>query len=302
MWKQYQDLYAGGERLRANAAAYLIRRHREPGEVYGERLSRVFYENYIGSIIDWYAATLLRREPVVVFEGSDSAAKRFFNIFASDCDLKGTNLSEFFRRQLVQTLVCGASYTVIDFPQATGPVTTRAEEDAAGRSRAYLVDYTPEEVINWNYDEAGRMNWAVIRTSCMQQSTVQDSNRTRETRWIYYDRENYRVFRRAGDAKEIELADEGRHGLAALHRVPIFEMKVTEGLWLMNKAALLQLEQFNKSNALSWALTMGLFAMPVVYSAKEWNQMVGESYYIQLGPEDRFGWAEPDGKVLISLL
>ena len=25
--------------------------------------------------------------------------------------------------------------------------------------------------------------------------------------------------------------------------------------------------------------------------------MVGESYYIQLGPEDRFGWTEPEGKV-----
>ena len=33
----------------------------------------------------------------------------------------------------------------------------------------------------------------------------------------------------------------------------------------MNKAALLQLEHFNKSNALSWALTMGLFATPVIY-------------------------------------
>jgi Cu/Ag efflux pump CusA len=42
---------------------------------------------------------------------------------------------------------------------------------------------------------------------------------------------------------------------------------------------------------------MGLFAMPVVYSEREWNQMVGESYYIQLGPEDRFGWTEPEGKV-----
>jgi hypothetical protein len=25
--------------------------------------------------------------------------------------------------------------------------------------------------------------------------------------------------------------------------------------------------------------------------------MVGESYYIQLGPDDRFGWTEPEGKV-----
>ena len=65
----------------------------------------------------------------------------------------------------------------------------------------------------------------------------------------------------------------------------------------MNKAALLQLEHFNKSNALAWALTMGLFAMPVIYSEREWNQIVGESYYIQLGPDDRFGWTEPEGKV-----
>jgi len=72
---------------------------------------------------------------------------------------------------------------------------------------------------------------------------------------------------------------------------------VSEGLWLMNKAALLQLEHFNKSNALSWALTMGLFATPVVYSERPWNQIVGESYYIQLGKDDRFGWTEPEGKV-----
>jgi hypothetical protein len=105
------------------------------------------------------------------------------------------------------------------------------------------------------------------------------------------------MFRKAGEASPMELIDEGRHGLATLRRVPMFRMKVTEGLWLLNKAALLQLEHFNKSNALSWALTMGLFATPVVYSDKEWNQVVGESYYIQLGQNDRFGWTEPEGKV-----
>jgi len=70
-----------------------------------------------------------------------------------------------------------------------------------------------------------------------------------------------------------------------------------EGLWMLNRASSLQLEHFNKSNALGWALTMGLFAMPVVYSDREWTQMVGESYYIQLGPGDKFGWTEPEGKV-----
>ena len=93
------------------------------------------------------------------------------------------------------------------------------------------------------------------------------------------------------------MVEEGLHALSKLNRVPLFDLRVSDGLWLMNKAAQLQLEHFNKSNALAWALTMGLFANPVVYSDREWNQIVGESYYIQLGPNDRFGWAEPEGKV-----
>jgi hypothetical protein len=93
------------------------------------------------------------------------------------------------------------------------------------------------------------------------------------------------------------LIAEGRHALARQSRVPLFEFSVSEGLWLMNKAGLLQLEHFNKSNGLAWALTMGLFAMPVVYSERKWNEIVGESYYLQLAPGDKFGWTEPEGKV-----
>jgi hypothetical protein len=297
MWKQYKDLYAGGERLRLNASEYLLRRNKEPGAVYQERLSRVFYENYIGSIIDWYAATLMRREPMLLFNGTDTVAKTFYNVLSDDCDLKRTSLPEFFRQRFIQTMVCGKSFIVVDFPRAGAPVMSRAEEDASGRSRAYLVDYGADEVINWSYTPTGGLDWIVIRTSVLQQSKVTDAKWEKETRWIYYDRENFRIFRKTGEANPIELIDEGQHGFAALRRVPVFEMKVSDGLWLMNKAALVQVEHFNKSNALSWALTMGLFATPVIYSDREWNQIVGESYYIQLGPQDKFGWTEPEGKV-----
>jgi hypothetical protein len=297
MWRRYQDLYAGGEQLRERAAEYLVRRHREPNEIFLERLSRVFYQNYIGSIIDWYAATLMHREPALLLDGNDAAARQYYSVLADDCDLKGNGLTEFFRKRFVEALVCGSSYVVVDFPRGGAAPASRAEEDAQGRSRAYLVDYASDEVINWSYDECGGLEWVVIRTTCLQQSKVTDAKWERETRWIYYDCERFEVFRRADEGGTIELLDQGRHGLAELHRVPVFQMKVSEGLWLMNKAALLQLEHFNKSNALAWALTMGLFATPVVYSDREWDQIVGESYYIQLGPQDRFGWTEPEGKV-----
>jgi hypothetical protein len=213
-----------------------------------------------------------------------------------NCDLRGTTLSQFFRQQLTEALVCGKSYVVVDFPRMDGEALamSRAEEDALGRSRAYLMAYTADEVINWSYDDRGEMEWIVIRTSLLKQDGVKSLGWKKETRWIYYDREYFEIYE---ENKGIQLIERGKHGFAGIGRVPVYEVKVSEGLWLTDKTATLQLEHFNKSNALGWAITMGLFAMPVIYSDKEWSQVVGESYYIQLGPQDRFGWAEPDGKV-----
>lgn len=298
-WRRYSDLYAGGQQMQRRAADYLVRRGREPGEVYYERLNRFFYENYVGSIIDWYSATLLRREPVVQFNGDDARGKRFFGDFMQDCDRKGTTLSDFFRQQITDTLIYGRSYAVVDFPRVATPTLNRGEEDAVGKSRAYLTPYLPEQVTNWGRNAQGDFEWVVLRTESTRQPTL-SSDPVHETVWTYYDREGFEVYRREGtrdDGGDIVLVDAGPHALATQQRVPIFEIKTSEGLWLMNKAALLQLEHFNKSNALAWALTMGLFAMPVVYSDKEMKQLVGESYYLQLGAGDRFGWTEPEGRV-----
>jgi hypothetical protein len=298
--RKYGDLYAGGEQLKSRATDYLASRQKEPPDVYGERLSRVFYENYIGSIIDWYAATVFRREPALTFEAQDESTKGFYSAFTDDCDLRGTSLASMLRQQFVGTLVYGRSYLLLDFPRASIQPTTRAEEDLYGMSRAYLVDYGAENLINWSRDERGIFDWVVLRQRSQRTDSPGDAEPKVETKWLYYDRSKYRIYTRPeGESTntEVILVDEGYHGLASQGVVPLFELKVSEGLWLMNKAALLQLEHFNKSNALAWALTMGLFAMPVIYSDKEWRQMVGESYYIQLGQGDRFGWTEPEGRV-----
>lgn len=300
-WSMYRDLYAGGERIRANASAYLIQRQREPGTTYRERLGKVFYENYIGSIVDWYAATLFRREPVLNFEGANDAGRQFFAEFVDDCDRRGTALSDFLRARLIEALVGGASYILVDFPKVDGVVDSRAAEDASGRSRAYLVGYSVEDVINWSHDDEGNLDWVVLRTSGLRKANVEDNEWRKVTTWTYYDKQRYKVFRQStgetGGESRIDVVDEGFHGLAKQNRVPLFGLEIQEGLWLLNKAGSLQIEHFSKSNALSWGLTMGLFAMPVIYSEREFNQTFGEAYYLQLGPGDRFGWTEPDGKV-----
>ncbi len=299
IWTQYQDMYVGGEHFKSHAGRYLVQRQKEPCDVYGERLIRVFYENYIGSIIDWYTATLFRREPNLTFEGGSERARSFFASFSDDCDLKGASLTEFFRQRFIQALVLGKSHILVDFP-AWKPAVNRAEEDEQGTSHAYLVGYSAEDLINWSYDEQGNYEWVVLRTGGLRKPNIEDADWSHVTRWAYYDKENYRLYERVektGASSEIVLTGSGRHGLAKDRRTPLFDLEVSEGLWLMNRAGLLQLEHFNKSNALGWALTMGLFAMPVIYSERDWTQIMGESYYVQLGPQDRFGWTEPEGNV-----
>ena len=296
VWSMYRDLYAGGEQLKRNAASYLTQRWKEPPEVYTERLNSVFYENYIGSIVDWYAATVFRREPLLTFDGVNDAGKLFFYDFTADCDLRGTDLTDFLRARLIDAMVQGSSYILADFPKPSTAAGTKAEEDAAGLSRAYLVGYTADEVINWSLDTHGNFEWVVLRTRELCQEPDSDECPV-DTRWTYFDKQTFQRYRKCGDAGTVTLVDSGTHGMAAQNRVPLFRMEMPTGLWLMNKGGLLQLEHFNKSNALSWALTMGLFAMPVIYSDRDWSQMVGESYYIQLSPGDKFGWAEPEGKV-----
>jgi hypothetical protein len=308
MWQRYADLYSGGEAIRVNAQFYLPKRQKEPAEVYYERLSRVFYENYVGSIIDWYAATLLRTEPLISVGQSDAPSEAFYNTFLDDCDQAGTDFVEFFRKAFLQALIYQQSFVLVDFPRVEAPggsgFQSRAEEDAAGKSRAYLVNYTPLDIMNYKHDSNGSLEWIVIRTKERFQASFDSPVETERTTWTYFDRKEYRKYQldRSPDKppralSDVPLVESGPHALCEASRVPVIPITVSNGLWLANKAALLQLEHFNKSNALAWALHMGLFAMPVIYSERDWHQVVGESYYIQLGPQDRFGWTEPEGKV-----
>ena len=203
-----------------------------------------------------------------------------------------------------RTLIAGQTHILVDFPRISNVPNNRAEEDATGLSRAYIVQYQSEDLMNWCVDECGDYEWVVLRQKIRRQPKVDSAQVIEETYWRYYDRSEYRVYRRVeGESSTgVVLIDSGSHAFSREQRVPLIRMQVSEGLWLMNKAAHLQLEHFNKSNALSWAITMGLFAMPVIYSDREWNQIVGESYYIQLGPTDRFGWTEPTARFIRSQL
>ncbi len=85
------------------------------------------------------------------------------------------------------------------FRRRAGAAGSRGEEDAAGASRAYLVDYAAEDVINWSLDEQGNYEWVVIRTKSIKKDRVEDEDWRTETRWAYYDKTSYRIYKQTRD-------------------------------------------------------------------------------------------------------
>ncbi len=313
-WRRYRAFYEGGEKLRvmSRLGNYLIKRQKEPNEVYAERLNRMYYENYLGSIFDWYAASLFRTEPQIEFGELDEG---FWAAFLKDVDRAGTSFTEFLRQAFLSALIHKTAWVLVDLPQIDAPVANRAEEDRLGKSRAYLVLYEAPDVLDWREVGAGNLEWAKIRTADAFRADPTTAELIHRDTWTIFTRDRFARYQRerketpgtsasisTGGGSQEQLIDklpgpagEGAHSMAAEGRLPLLWLALNSGLWLADRAGMLVFEHFQKSNALAWAIHMGLFAMPVIFSDREWNQIMGEAYYLQLGPQDKFDWTEPKG-------
>jgi len=295
--EMYRDLYSGGAQMKSKASSYLYRRHREPAEVYQERVSRAFYENYMGSIIDWYASTLFRREPILTVEDTNRRSSKYYFEFFEDCDGNGSNITDFLRKRFIDALVFGKSFIALEFPKREASFSSRLEEEALGVDKGYLTAIHPTDVVNWEYSQDGKLTLLCVRLQGPKSAGSFDFNKDTSRYLIYTETEYFIVEEDPAEDKVIRLIEQGLHSCSSEMRLPVFDITLSDGLWLMNKAAHLQLEHYNKSNSLSWSLGMALYATPVVYSKKDWSTILGESYYIHLDPEDKFGWTEPEGNV-----
>src|SRR5207244_1582399 len=125
-----------------------------------------------------------------------------YNAFLDDCDMAGTDFVEFFRQVFLQALVYQQSFVLVDFPRVEGLFHTRAEEDAFGKSRSYLVNYTPLDIPNWKLDAAGNFDWLVLRSNESFQPSFDSEEVVERDTWTYFDRTSYRKYQLDHDPKK----------------------------------------------------------------------------------------------------
>lgn len=153
-WREYRLSYEGG---REYLDEYVFKHPKEPSEYYRQRLKRAVHPNHMRAVVDTYSAHLYRES---IPRTSDS---ELLQEFWADTDLLGNSADEFYEgvAQLVQR--GGRAAVVVDrFDPDGGEAQTRAQEREAGR-RPYAYAVDSEDVIDWDVDRLGALQWVVIR-------------------------------------------------------------------------------------------------------------------------------------------
>lgn len=228
-------------------------------------------------------------------------AKDFYLRFQRDCDRRGTTLVDKFREVLKNLLLYRRSFILVDLPPKLAEFSSRAEEQQSGQLDPLLTTYDPRQAINWSCDSIGRLEWIIFH---VRNTEPQRLARPKTVdRWYYFDRNEFATYERQVPNDETSMPDDamatlvagGPHQFSAQGVIPVLQLEVPEGLWLMNRAYLPVIDQLNTDNVLGWALTMAALAMPVIMSDTEVSPTLTEAGFILLPKGSTYSWSEPVG-------
>jgi hypothetical protein len=179
LWKKLKLLYDGGFAIQENASLFL---ERVPGELekyYKWRCKTTAYLNHMSRVIGHLIGGLFG-VPLKVGPAKKDSAKpvtggaalspkapstpddAFYKRFSLDCDLKGTDFSQFMRDRLVHALIQKRSLIGIDLPVGVAGAANRAQEEAQGAGRAWLYELPLEAMLDWECDDKGRYQWCKL--------------------------------------------------------------------------------------------------------------------------------------------
>lgn len=302
-----QLLYKGGLDFKLNATRFLIKRAREIGPIYQDRLYKATFDNILQSIITWYTSKLFENFLEIEFkiEGADTLPAEqsgYYSEFLNNCDNANTSLERFFERLTADILVHNKGIFLIDLPKLNVVPTSLAEQVALGGLNPYFVHYDYTSLQNWQKDSFGAYQFVILHTKQIIQSFLGEP--TTQERWTYYDKQNYAIYeatykdnQRTLDAKLIAT---GRHALADKNKVPLHVIEAGDRLWLGNRVLLPLVEHLNTDNSLGFSLFQANMAVPVFTHGQTdktmTSQTAAEYAALALPYGGKFAFVEPEGK------
>jgi hypothetical protein len=303
-----EALYRGDELFEQRLGHFLPKWEREPDERYGLRKQLAHYRNYLGAVIDYFAALLFAGKPNIVprkADGGDPALDpdEYYAKFREDCDGNGQDLELFFKERLTEAMVHRCSWFAIEHEDDGGPEPGNKKEfEKRGLGDCELCSIPLGEVYDWECDDDGRLEWVLVHSIERKRQGLNAGRNQVVERWKHYLPDRVDVYRVAYEAdkrpaKESVLAVDPAESYS--HRfgiVPVFCLEVPVGLWAANRLKTPQLAHFRASNAQTWSLSTSCYAM-MLYQVEDADafgkMMAGPAKGIVMGKEEKASWIAP---------
>lgn len=332
LWKDLSLLHEGGFEIQKNAARFIPRAPQEPKANYNWRLKATSYINYMARVVGYLVGDLFGVPLRVSAEGKDGQPASatpddaFYSLFASDCDLQGTDFSQFMRERLVDAMVQKRALIGVDMPIGA-PAVNKLQEEQMGMGRAWLCAIPLESMLNWKLDDKGRYQWCKL-----VKKVVNDDDPLGDHSSFYFEFKIWRmqdgvaafeVYRTRTVTDEKEFKDEEivpqvqQLTPTTFSSIPIINIDLPAAVWAGNQLGPLCKEHYNGRSDLKGSLCSNLFEIPWIKRGPEIPAVHGAlpsetqqdpnraadlvaraqaKGMVALGAGDDIGFAGPSGK------
>ena len=239
-WHFHLMSYLGGQDYQDG---YQLNRYiLETDEEYLKRAENTPIDNHCKNVVQIYSSFLFRVAPTRDY--GSLAGDPQLDSFINDADLDGRSFDNVIREMQVNASIYGTCWGIIDKPAVQ--TQTRAEEIQLD-IRPYMSIYTPENVLNWNYERS--MNGKYVLTELTLLEDLFDDVATIRV-WNLEDISTYKVkdFNKGYATAKPMLIDEMPNQLGKVPAVILYNQKSQRrgvGISDLNDVAELQKAIYN---------------------------------------------------------
>ena len=239
-WNFHLMSYLGGQDYQN---AYQLNRYiLETDEEYLKRAENTPIDNHCKNVVQIYSSFLFRVPPTRDY-GSLSGDPQLES-FINDADLDGRSFDNVIREMQVNAAIYGTCWAILDKPAVQ--TQTRAEELQLD-IRPYMSLYTPENVLNWNFERA--INGRYVLTSLTLLEDLYEDMATIRV-WTSEDISTYKVkdFTKGYSTSKPRLINEMPNMLGKVPAVILYNQKSQRrgiGISDLNDVAELQKSIYN---------------------------------------------------------
>ena len=206
-WEFYVRSYMGGQAYQDGN--YLTRYISETKEDYGRRIDLTPLDNHCKNIVHIYSSFLWRVPPTRAYNSLQNNPS--LDPFLKDADLDGRSFNAFIRECQIWSSVYGHVWIMMDKPKSTAG--TKAEE-LAQEIRPYVIMFTPENVLDWNYERtaSGRFELDYLK---VRESVIRVDQTTTESYYRVWYKDKVELWKSTNDLDKLMETDDN-----VLGRIP----------------------------------------------------------------------------------